>query len=317
MSTTSQATPNLDKPGNPGPFSWIDDRLNPILVREIRQSLAGRYFRYTFWLTLVAATLVGVLVLAIGADKVLSGYSADGIGVVFFTAIFTCLTTGVVLFVPFAAFNSLGSEWEENTFDLLVLSNLKPRQIILGKLLASQVQALMFFSAFGPFLIFAFVMRGVDLIAVLYVIGAVAVFSVLMTLLALMLSSTSRARFARVALMAALTVGLVFASGTAALWAWALLENPHELQDPDVWRITGALATGALLLGGLLFVIASGRLAHIEENRSTGLRIIATLAPVFGLPWAIWMYHHLVELSAPSHDGPRHDHPVRRAPGLH
>ena len=41
--------------------AWIDDRLNPILVKEVRQALRGRYFRNLFWFTVVAATGMSVL----------------------------------------------------------------------------------------------------------------------------------------------------------------------------------------------------------------------------------------------------------------
>ena len=42
-----------------------------------------------------------------------------------------CLSIAVLAFVPFSAFIAMGSEWDENTYDLLIISNLKPRQIIL------------------------------------------------------------------------------------------------------------------------------------------------------------------------------------------
>lgn len=278
------------RPALRGPFGWIDDRLNPILVREVRQSLSGRYFRYTFWLTLVSATVIGIVVLASAAEQMQRGRVVDEVGIWFFTAIFACLATGVMLFVPFSAFMALGSEWEENTYDLLVLSNLRPRQIVLGKLLATQVQALMFYSAFGPFVVFAFVMRGVDLVAALFAVGAVALFSLFLTLVALVVSGLARARFARIAMMAALTVALVYATAGGATFGYFVIEEPHELRDPGFWQGCGALATGLVLACGLLFVWAAGKLAHPEENRSTGPRILTTVIPLAALPWAVWLY---------------------------
>ena len=50
----------------------------------------------------------------------------------YFIAIFTCLAIAVLGVVPFSAFNAMGAEWDENTFDLLVISNLRPRQILVG-----------------------------------------------------------------------------------------------------------------------------------------------------------------------------------------
>jgi hypothetical protein len=50
---------------------------------------------------------------------------------------FGCLSAAVHGFTPFSAFLSTSAEWEENTHDLLVLSNLRPRQIVYGKLLSA------------------------------------------------------------------------------------------------------------------------------------------------------------------------------------
>ena len=87
-----------------------------------------------------------------------------------------------------------------------------------------------------------------------------------MTLFALALSGLARARFARIAMMAALAVGLVYAAVGAAATGYIVLDNPHDLRDPFTWQITAGLVTAAVLLSGLLFVVASGRLAHPERT---------------------------------------------------
>ena len=43
----------------------FSDRLNPVLLKEVRQAMRGRYFKITFWLTLTIATLVGLTVLLV------------------------------------------------------------------------------------------------------------------------------------------------------------------------------------------------------------------------------------------------------------
>src|SRR5690606_11497354 len=134
----------------PVPIERLAERANPILVKEVRQALRGQYFRLVFWLTLSAATVIGLVVLMAASAT----NEAQGIG--FFNTIFGCLAIAAHGFVPFAAFVAMGSEWEENTYDLLVLSNLRPCQIVIGKLLAAGTQALLIYSAFVPFLVFAF-----------------------------------------------------------------------------------------------------------------------------------------------------------------
>ena len=72
----------------------------------------------------------------------------------FFSALFGCLVFANCLFVPFAAFLSLSSEWDEETLDMLVMSNLRPWQIVRGKFLSAGFQALLYAVTFLPFLAF-------------------------------------------------------------------------------------------------------------------------------------------------------------------
>ncbi|HNU08284.1 MAG TPA: hypothetical protein PKO33_11010, partial [Pyrinomonadaceae bacterium] len=56
----------------------------------------------------------------------------------------------LAVIVPFAAFRSLAAERDENTYDLLAVSTLTPRQIINGKLGSAIVQMGVYFSAISP-----------------------------------------------------------------------------------------------------------------------------------------------------------------------
>src|SRR5262245_30147670 len=105
------------------PKKSLSDRLNPILVKEVRQALRGRFFKVMFWTTLGSATLSGLLVVAGAA----SSNEVESIGQTFFIVMFGCMSAAVHAFVPFSAYLSTSGEWDENTHDLLVLSNLGPR----------------------------------------------------------------------------------------------------------------------------------------------------------------------------------------------
>jgi hypothetical protein len=183
----------------------LDDRLNPILVKEVRQALRGRYFRWLFWLTLLAATLTA---LAIVAAETATG-NATAFGDVFFLWTFGLMSAAVHGFVPFWAFLSTSAEWDENTYDLLVISNLRPRQIVYGKLLSALIQALLYYSTFGPFLVFAFLLNGVDLYSLIVIlIGSVAT-CVTLSLVGIAASSLASVKVLRILLMALFGAGLL------------------------------------------------------------------------------------------------------------
>lgn len=262
-------------------LSRADDRLNPILVKEVRQALRGLYFKITFLFALFSAASVGTIVLL-----ATSGEGSGTAGPAFFIAVFSCLAAAAHCFVPFLAFVSMSGEWDENTYDLLVLSDLRPRQIVFGKLLSAGTVALLHYSAFGPFLVMAFLLRGVDLLSVMILIGGSALYSLTLSAVAIALSTFARNRFLRVALMAFLAALLVFATVMSIALAFALVEEPEILREPLApFAVIGAALSAATVLA-FAIAVACGRLAHAEENRSSGLRAIAAGVVVLLIAWS-------------------------------
>lgn len=252
------------------------DRLNPILVKEVRQALRGKAFRWMFLITLLTATVVGVGYVSLQEEPN---------GRFFFIPMYGCLSAAIHVFVPLSIFTSLGNEWDENTYDLLVISNLRPRQIALGKLLSAGVQVLLYYSAFGPYLVFAYLLRGVDLVAVGVILGGSLFTSAALASVALALSSLSRMKVIRILFMALVAGGSVQSLVGSIAGASGILQFSNTLRDPEAQ--TGIIA----FLTGMVFVIATGlavattRMAHPEENRSTPLRVLLVAALLAGLGW--------------------------------
>lgn len=269
-----------------GRLERITDWMNPILVKEVRQAMRGRFFKISFSLTLVIATTVGLGVCLV---TLMENRTETVLGPVFFTAMFACLVTAAQVFVPFSAFLSMSAEWDENTWDLLVLSNLRPKQIVYGKVLSSSVQALLFYSAFGPFLVFAFLLRGVDLTVLSLALGASFILSTFLSCLAVAMSTFGRGRFTRVILMVILTVILIGVSVGTVVAAAGLMFQPGILHNPDILEMFIAGLTVASTVAAFFFAAACARLAHHEENRSTGLRLMSLLVVGSGLAWVAWM----------------------------
>lgn len=259
------------------------DRINPIVVKEVRQTLRGRYFRVSFWLTLCAASAISLGALVFRADP---EDVRQVLGTGFYVPSITCLLIATHGLVPFSAFVAMGAEWDENTYDLLVLSNLRPRQIVLGKVFAAGIQALLYYSAFVPFLVFAFLLRGVDLLVLLATLGGSMVASFTLACVAVALSSLSRARLSRVLLMVLLGSFLaIVPTGQGIVVATAVMRFPGMLHTPEGAQAFAAMVSCMIAAAILFVLVGSARLAHPEENRSTGLRIYALVFTAFGLAW--------------------------------
>lgn len=272
----------------------LDDRVNPIVVKEVRQALRGRYFRWLFWLTLFTATLTA---LAIVAGNTATGGGA-AFGDVFFLWTFGLLSAAVHGFVPFWAFLSTSAEWDENTYDLLVISNLRPRQIVYGKLQSALIQALLYYSTFGPFLVFSFLLNGVDLYSLAVIlVGSVAT-CVALSLVGIAASSLASVKVMRVLLMALFGAGLIGAWGMGLGFAGVVIFDPQELRTAEGQVSVVAYLTVAVIVGALAASIAMSRFAHEEENRSTPLRILITGAVAFASAWGGWLFAEFGDIDA-------------------
>lgn len=264
----------------------VGDRMNPIFLQAMRQSLRGKVFNILSFLSLMLA-LAFSLIYIISVTRVEEAVPS---GPTYFLWIYGALSVAVHLFVPFIAYLSLGNEWDENTYDLLVLSNLKPRGIVMGKFLSAMLLTGLWFCAFLPFLVFSFLLPGTDLPTILLILAMTVLSSGFLTSLALFLSAVARGRLIRTLLMAVLAAALCGAvAGTIGL-AVGCIYNPSDLWSDIGQQLVWGLATALIVTGLFFFMFACTRLTHDEENRSTGLRVVATLILIAGLWWLASIY---------------------------
>jgi ABC-type transport system involved in multi-copper enzyme maturation permease subunit len=140
-----------------GIIEKIDDHLNPIIVKELRQVVRGKFF----W---------GVLVLFLGFQcAVLSLSLADqsvsnnNVGAETLTFLFGILFLGCFAVIPLHSGFRFAKERQENSEELLFITTITPHSIIWGKFAASMAFILLIFSAFAPFMAMTFFLSGVDM----------------------------------------------------------------------------------------------------------------------------------------------------------
>jgi len=249
--------------------SVASDRWNPILLKEVRQALRGRMFAFLF----PATVLVGV---GIAIAVLVDGHMRDNLGPQVFLPVITVLGVAALGLVPFSAFQSMGAEWDEGTHDLLVLSHLSPTKIVLGKLLTASVESGLYFAAFLPILLFTFLLNGVALQDILFLVGLLYVASLSMSAIAMSLAGLTRVRFWRVVLLAVLAgIGLLAVIGGYDLSEQFVLRGrglSSSFSTDDVRAIT----TLVVAPGILAFAFAATRIAHPEDDRSGPVRIAYT-----------------------------------------
>ena len=150
---------------------WADrwsDRFNPVVVREIRQEFQGRRLSITLLLSLGGAWLSSVFGVLSMLDRI--RYQAD-LGESMFAVFFVILSFPLCIVIPFGLFRSMTSEFVGSTWELLVITPMKPSKIVRGKLATAMLQAALYMALQAPFLCFAWLLKGIGMTQI--VIGLV------------------------------------------------------------------------------------------------------------------------------------------------
>ena len=301
-----------------GRLDDASDRLSPIVVKEVRQIVRGREFNYSFMISLV----VGLLVAFFGAANASTGNGTTGQSV--FTALTACLALLGIGVVPFGASAALRNERLEQTMDLITVTSLSARKVIIGKLLAQAVKLATLFAGMAPFVATSFLLGGIDFVSIVGSLAIVFFVSVWVCAVALLLSSLAKTRGMSGVLLGGGAIALLlFVGGVGILprivFGLSRGGGPGVAfgmpAGPQGWWALGIFVTfGAASLVNLI-LLAENRLSSPVENKSTALRIgffvqflvivggftaIARLSPISGAvePLAVLGLIHLTIVAA-------------------
>src|SRR5215207_3114397 len=261
---------------------YAGDWLNPILVKETRQALKSFQFTATFILLLIACWMVTMGGVAIVGPRIF--YAAEGGSLMLWY--YGILAFPLAVVVPYAAFRSLAAEREDNTYDLLSITALHPRQIVSGKLGSSVVQMGVFFSAITPCLAFTYLLRGIDLPTIALLIAYLFFWSLGLSMIGILLATLTKRRFAHVFLSVAFVGALLWLFMFAIIrLSFPMIQSSYfYLGSAESWIIVLIIATFYATLFALAYFAAAGMISFNSENRSTPLRIcmLAQAAAIIG-----------------------------------
>lgn len=251
------------------------DRWNPLLVKELRQSMRSRGFAILFLGTQLVAAAIAALVLAVGTSEP---------GQALLMALGTCLVISAVGVVPVFAFLSFTQEWDDNTHDLLVLSQLGPGRIAFGKLKCALLQVALLSVSFAPYLALGLLLEGVDPLLPITLLFTVAVVSAGSSCAAIALAGVGRSRGVRTVLLGLFTVASL---GMCVFWIVmlnGLVTTSALLREAAFWGWYSAALLLVVYSAGLCFLGARAHLAHPEEAPTLPARAVAAGGALL-LPW--------------------------------
>lgn len=254
---------------------WVDDLLNPIVVKELRQAVRGRFLAgiLIFFLALQLITL-GIFLLTKGISSIdLVGGESYGEDV--FGILVAVLFFATVFCVPIYAAARIYSERAGDQMALFFVSTLAPHRIVAGKLASNLVLTLLLFSACLPYLSFTYYLRGIDLptIGIALAAGLLASASAIQG--TIFLASLPVSRVLRILIGLGGLSGLMVMFMTSAGVAAGLVESGAGtmLSTWEFWGPALAVLGFSLSMFGLVFCLSVAVTTHAAANRAWPVRL--------------------------------------------
>lgn len=168
---------------------WLDrwsDRLNPILIKEVRQAFKARMVTVSFLLALLFAWFLSL-------SFILEPAHPNAVrGPELFFRLMSILGFALFYLVPYISFRSMAVERERHTFEMLAVSALSNGQIFSGKFNCALLLILLFEAAFAPFICMTYMLRGLGVIEIAASLFVITIIAITLSLFGLMLGSLAR-----------------------------------------------------------------------------------------------------------------------------
>jgi hypothetical protein len=253
----------------------FSDGLSPVLVKDLRQTLGGRLF--------ATAYLVILVVLGVAAMGVISFGEEERLGTICFLLLHGAIVFASVVVVPAQLLFSTSGRWSLAKVRQMQLTNMRPIQFVVGRLLSAGLQIGIFCSALLPFLVLSFVLPGIEWqVALLQLVATALVsFTSLCITIGFCWLTSNRILFSLASLFWILH--LLQLSLMLAFLPAEFMDSKVDLSAipwSDAAAFIGMLLTGVGLVSAGGLALAVVRLRHPEENRSTPFRLL-------GLAWVL------------------------------
>jgi hypothetical protein len=250
--------------------SDFSDRINPIVIKELRQAVQSRFVIATL-LTLLSVQLVaiGIYILASGAS--LYGFDA---GRQAFLMLFGILQVIGVIFVPLYTGARLAAERSDVNVDLLFITTISPRSVIAGKMFAAMTITALIYSACTPFMAFTYFLRGIDLPSIFISLGLgfAAVVACAQGAVFVACIPINRAFKIIFGLIALAIFGMIYFGTMAGVSEIA----GRGVVGRDFWEVITVMSVVICFLVGLFFVMSIALIMPIASNRALPVRLFIT-----------------------------------------
>lgn len=274
--------------GLTGVASWLDDRMNPIVVKELRQAVQSKFVVSILMLFLVIL-LTTLLMYVLNTDTI--GQVTGNHGANLFHIFQGMLLTTCMLFVPIYVGGRLAVERASTTSDLLFVSTIRPSSIVWGKLLAGMIVTALIFSACAPFMVVTYLLRGIDPPTILFVIGLDLLVVLAAVQMAILIGAIPISLVFKIILGLFLGVNFIWALGLIAfslIWEMSRWGIGSRMGEWEFWAPVLGFVICWLGGVGLVFFLTVSLISSPPSNRAFPLRLYMTCVWLVSL--AVFIY---------------------------
>lgn len=260
------------------------DWINPVLLREYQQVVRSRSFAWIGMIWLLAQLVISLTFISLLEPKE-AGLSLTGPGEQYFGCVIGGLAVIFLFVLPLSTFARVVRDRKEATLELLTISRVNSLQIVLGFLLIAFAQVGLFVLLSFPFVVFAYLFRGLELTTVLWSLYFLVLGALVANAVTLTIASFCRTPRITMVIRAMFGLGMLF---FGLPLAWTMFVGLFLLRMggrghggigplPDVpWLLAGVITLAGLLVVGLAIVIARSNLLFEAANRTTLPRLTIT-----------------------------------------
>ncbi len=266
--------------------------VNPVWVKDLRQASRNWSVTGTLLLMLVVFYLISLGAVIFGE---VGNRGANYLGPSIFGAIgFTTMAAAYVFIPIYVGVRTLMERISINA-DLQYITTMTPQKIIRGKVLSSVYLIVLFYSAAVPFLVFSYLLRGIDLPTILIAVSLTFTINVLLTMGAIVLALSPLHTVMKI--LAALTVG--WSAISTGMWMVSLVVAGGAITRAltgtgfidEFIPVVATYLIDFTLLAGLTYQAAVAFITPTSANRSLPLRVyITVMSGVVILQFLLWAW---------------------------
>ncbi len=170
-------------------------RMNPVMLKELRQMVRSKLVALGLMLMLGAQFVGTMIVMAANSEKLVATAAQDAdVGQVLFVVLTAILQLTLFFGVTGYMVVRVVLERSRGEMDLQYTTTLKARTFVDGKIGASMALVALMASAVLPFMILSYLLRGVDLLVVLFFLTFVVCLEIGFLCLAIFVATLTRSR---------------------------------------------------------------------------------------------------------------------------